>query len=132
MKIIALAIAFLSLGIASEQGSVGAQVKGVDWKYYGGTGEGAAGEYLFYNADDLNRRPDGHIEVWTKALSRKATLKALDTMGDKNELMKAAVIKRLQSYKPPYMSVVALDEGRESSLISMEVIADAGESGQLI
>ncbi len=93
---------------------------GVDWKVVGGADVGQDANILFYDARGVHRLPNGHIEVWTKALSNKA----LENIEATKEQIDTAARKILSGYDPPVHQLRKLNDDQKLSLVIYEVFAN--------
>src|SRR5262245_33763467 len=90
-----------------------------DWRMIGGTSD----TYVFYDASRVRNLPDGHFEVWLKALPTKATNKAADKQLDKEHVDWAA--KKITSgYVPPIGLDQKMTQDQIISAVGFEGIAN--------
>ena len=98
------------------------QTTSPDWKYYGAASlRNGETQATFYDSQGVIRRPNGHIEVWTKGVRQrdvqrieKEDKKYLNRVGDKLSA----------GYRPPYATVVKVDEDLQITLAVLEDIAN--------
>ncbi len=99
----------------------------VDWKFYGGLKLSREELLAFFDADGLIRRPDGHIEVWTKSISQSAVHRLIEGKGTvQDQLVKRAAQRIASKYVLPYGTVDAVDSDLYIDLVTYEVVADIG------
>jgi hypothetical protein len=118
---LARSTALVALAIAVV-GPVFAQASDVDWNYFGGAVIDGKGIYTFYDNNSVVRRPDGHIEVWTKGLA-VSDIKRVNSRPDK-ALAQRVARKMVDKYVLPYASVTEIDQDQYISILSAEDIAD--------
>jgi hypothetical protein len=86
-----------------------AQPGDVDWKLYGGApiGGGESLSLCFYEANGIERQPDGHMRVWTKCLLKTE----LDALLEKApaQIVDATAQKVARYYVPPAMKLPQAD-----------------------
>jgi hypothetical protein len=118
-----------TIALLAFTGSVHAQSRGADWKMYGAADLGKMGgeQRSFFDAAGVIRRDNGHVEVWTKTLSRKALDRAeSNASGAHKKIIAAAVGKKLAGYLPPLSTVGELDDDTATQITADEAAADLG------
>jgi hypothetical protein len=93
----------LLIGVLLMVGFDGPEVHGADWKYLGGS-KVAKGEdaIIFYDAEGVERTPNGNVRAWTKAFTDKA---AFNRTEKKKKTVEGAARKLVVGYVPPYCLV---------------------------
>jgi len=78
----------------------GAEAQGADWKYYG-RGDLPQSETVmkYYDAESIERLPDGHVRAWTKGIS----LSEVERVMNLEEVTKRAASKIKAGDVPPYI-----------------------------
>ena len=99
--------------------NVRAQDQSVDWKLFGSTSVGGDSQIFFYDANGVNRLPNGNIEVWSKGVLAKD----LDLVLSDSEA-KAVADKIQGGYVPPMAVVFGADKDKLMDFTIAELIAN--------
>jgi|SRR5579859_2744688 len=108
--------------------ATGARAQAVDWKFYGGAQADADGQTVcFYDEAGVKRRPDVHIEVWTKCVLQ-ADLRRVDIEKDYGgKIMEAAAGKVAAYYIPPIAAAAQLETDQLQGVVIYEATADIAD-----
>ena len=94
-----------------------------NWHFFGTTGlDKHVGDILFYSSTDLVRLPNGHLQVWAKALNAKVLNKAALS----KEALNRAVTKVLRD-DIAFGKVQPLTPDEKDDLAAYEELANQGE-----
>jgi hypothetical protein len=78
----------------------GAEAKRADWKFYGeGNLPKSDAVIAYYDAESIERLPDGHVKAWTKCIS----LSEVERTMNLEEVTKRAARKIKDGHVPPYI-----------------------------
>ncbi len=99
--------------------AVGANAAGVDWKYYGTTGDGDDAQYIFYDQAGIKAIGDGHFKVWTKGLSKTNLDRIMETKLD-DKIVEELAVKIAGGYVPPYLTITKHTQDDIAGLTVME------------
>jgi hypothetical protein len=100
-----------------------AQSGETNWQQYGWSRLGTLNVILFFDAAGIIRRDNGHVQVWTKALSAAALDHAINT---DRKIFESAKQKVVQRYRPPITAVMELDSEKRTQVILDETAANFG------
>lgn len=101
-----------------------AQSIDVDWKFFGGTDIDGKSEYQFYDSKSIVRRPDGHVEVWTKGLPESQLNRITNAKSVDKAFVDRVAMKVLKGYEPPISTAVDLKHDQAIEIMMDEDIAD--------
>jgi hypothetical protein len=123
MKTVALVALLALAGVSAAD----AQTGDTDWKQYGAADFGKNGGLLvmFFDAAGLIHRSNGHVEVWTKGLSRKAIDRALSASSPMHKKIFDVAEHRITAMDRPLLStIVELDKYQMADVLMNEVAAN--------
>jgi hypothetical protein len=101
-----------------------AQPSDVDWKLYGSTLDPAVA-LCFYNAKDIDKRPDGNIRVWIKCLLRDDVLKSVDPKNEQGKkIVEDTAQKIKRGYVPPIIVLGKMDFDEIGGVVASEKAAN--------
>jgi hypothetical protein len=90
-----------------------------DWRIVGAT-SGSTRAYVFYDANSVRKLPNGHLEVWLKAIPADDAYKAADELSRNQAYLDAVDKKMARGYVPP----VALEQKLSKEDILIAVIKE--------
>jgi hypothetical protein len=119
MKVILVAL------VLAASTALYAQQSTYDWRLLGDA-EGSPETHVFYDAAGTRKLPDGHYEVWLKALPIKATDNATNQVAHDKARIDHAAQKLLAGYVPPLGVDVKLTKDQIEHAVLIEEVANEG------
>lgn len=122
MKRVGTFVCLLFAGVGASAGL--AQASSVDWKFYGGASVDADKELCFYEADRVEKRPDGHMRVWTKCLAQK-NMDSINIEKDfDGAILHKTADKMAHYYVPPIAKAQPIDLNQSIAITGYEETAN--------
>ena len=108
-----LALAWASVALA--------QTGDTDWRSYSMSQDGKDAQ--FFDAAGVVRRPNGHVEVWTKQLSQADMVRAANAKSTRPKIL--ALAQQILARRP--QPETADDPNAQNGVAVMEAVADVGD-----